>query len=207
MKNLCLAGGVALNCVGNGRILREGAVREHLDSAGGRRRRRRAGRGPVRLASTARTTRARREPARPAARLAAGAALLRRADPRGSSTPPAPSTTPRRATRRPCRQRRRADRRRARSSAGSRDGWSSGRGPWAAGASSGDARSQRDAVGDEPEDQVPRVLPPVRARACCGRTWPSTSRCRPQRGQPLHAAGGARSRARSGSTRRPMPAL
>ncbi len=24
MKNLCLAGGVALNCVGNGRILREG---------------------------------------------------------------------------------------------------------------------------------------------------------------------------------------
>ena len=31
-KNLCLAGGVALNCVANGRILREGAFRQRLDS-------------------------------------------------------------------------------------------------------------------------------------------------------------------------------
>jgi len=28
MKNLCLAGGVALNCVGNGKILREGPFDE-----------------------------------------------------------------------------------------------------------------------------------------------------------------------------------
>ena len=43
--NLCLAGGVALNCVANGKVLRDGAFREHLDSAGRRRRRRRGRRG------------------------------------------------------------------------------------------------------------------------------------------------------------------
>ncbi len=42
LDNLCLAGGVALNCVGNGRLLREGPFKQHLDSAGGGRRRRRA---------------------------------------------------------------------------------------------------------------------------------------------------------------------
>ena len=53
MKNLCLAGGVALNCVGNGRILREGPF-ERLwiqpaagDAGGG------PGRGPVHLAPAA----------------------------------------------------------------------------------------------------------------------------------------------------------
>jgi carbamoyltransferase len=35
---LCLAGGVALNCVANGRILREGPISRHLDSACSRRR-------------------------------------------------------------------------------------------------------------------------------------------------------------------------
>jgi carbamoyltransferase len=39
MKHLCLAGGVALNCVGNGKILREGPFDGHLDSAGSWRRR------------------------------------------------------------------------------------------------------------------------------------------------------------------------
>ena len=34
MKNLVLAGGVALNCVANGRLLREGPF-EALDSTGG----------------------------------------------------------------------------------------------------------------------------------------------------------------------------
>ena len=34
MHNLCLASGVALNCVGNGRVLREGTVRQCLDPAG-----------------------------------------------------------------------------------------------------------------------------------------------------------------------------
>ncbi len=50
LKNLCLAGGVALNCVGNGRILREGPFKNDLDPAGRRRRRRRARRRPAHLA-------------------------------------------------------------------------------------------------------------------------------------------------------------
>jgi carbamoyltransferase len=33
--NLVMAGGVALNCVANGRVLREGTIREHLDPARG----------------------------------------------------------------------------------------------------------------------------------------------------------------------------
>ncbi len=45
LRDLCLAGGVALNCVGNGRILREGPFERDLDSAGGRRCRWRARRG------------------------------------------------------------------------------------------------------------------------------------------------------------------
>ena len=48
-KNLCLAGGVALNCVANGKVLRDGTLREDLDTAGGGRRRRRAGCGALRL--------------------------------------------------------------------------------------------------------------------------------------------------------------
>ena len=59
MENLCLAGGVALNCVANGRILRAGRVREHLDSTGGGGCGRRFGRGDVRLAPVSRATRAR----------------------------------------------------------------------------------------------------------------------------------------------------
>ena len=50
-KHLCLAGGVALNCVANGKILRDGALRAHLDPAGGRRCRRRT-RGRVRRLSS-----------------------------------------------------------------------------------------------------------------------------------------------------------
>ena len=52
--NLCLAGGVALNCVANGKILRDGQFREHLDSARGRRCRRRARRGARGLSSVQR---------------------------------------------------------------------------------------------------------------------------------------------------------
>ena len=44
-KNLCLAGGVALNCVANGKVLRDGKFDEHLDPAGGGRRGRGARRG------------------------------------------------------------------------------------------------------------------------------------------------------------------
>ena len=57
VDHLCLAGGVALNCVGNGRILREGPFQRPLDSARRgrcRRRRRRGARGlaPTRCAAT-----------------------------------------------------------------------------------------------------------------------------------------------------------
>ena len=54
MKNLCLAGGVALNCVANGTHPARRHFRSHLDSTGGGRRGRRARRGVVRLASGAR---------------------------------------------------------------------------------------------------------------------------------------------------------
>ena len=57
-RNLCLAGGVALNCVANGKVLRDGQFRQHLDPAGGRRCRRRAGRGACGLSSASRTSRA-----------------------------------------------------------------------------------------------------------------------------------------------------
>ena len=57
-RNLCLAGGVALNCVANGKVLRDGHFRAHLDSAGGRRRRRRARRSAGRLSSSCRKPRA-----------------------------------------------------------------------------------------------------------------------------------------------------
>ena len=47
-RNLVLAGGVALNCVANGKLLREQHLRRHLDSAGRGRRGRRARRGAAR---------------------------------------------------------------------------------------------------------------------------------------------------------------
>ncbi len=46
--NLVLAGGVALNCVANGRLLREGPFERSVDSAGGRRCRRGAWGCPLR---------------------------------------------------------------------------------------------------------------------------------------------------------------
>ncbi len=54
LSRLVLAGGVALNCVGNGRILREGPFDEILDSTRGRRCRRSSRDGPVYLASASR---------------------------------------------------------------------------------------------------------------------------------------------------------
>ena len=53
MRNLVMAGGVALNCVANGRILREGPFRENLGSAGRRRCGRSARGGPADMAPTA----------------------------------------------------------------------------------------------------------------------------------------------------------
>ena len=51
MNQLVLAGGVALNCVANGHLLRSGEFDDLVDPAGSRRRRRRAGRGSLRLVS------------------------------------------------------------------------------------------------------------------------------------------------------------
>ena len=48
-RNLCLAGGVALNCVANGKVLRDGKFENDLDPAGGGRCRRRGGGGAGRL--------------------------------------------------------------------------------------------------------------------------------------------------------------
>ena len=64
---------------------------------------------------------------------------------------------------------------RARSSAGSRDAWSSGRARSAAAASSATPRSREDAVGHEPQDQVSRVVPAVRAVGARASASPTTS--------------------------------
>ena len=52
LKHLVLAGGVAINCVANGRLLRE-ANSKTLDSAGGRGCWRRTGRSAIRLSPAA----------------------------------------------------------------------------------------------------------------------------------------------------------
>ena len=59
-------------------------------------------------------------------------------------------------------------------------------GPRALGARSilGDPAFADDAGDDEPEDQVPRELPAVRARACCGSTCTSGSAMRPSEDSP-----------------------
>ena len=58
--NLCLAGGVALNCVANGKALRDGEF-ENICTAGGGRLGRRAGRGADYLSSLCRSTAHRRK--------------------------------------------------------------------------------------------------------------------------------------------------
>ena len=78
MKNLCMAGGVALNCVANGRILREGPLRGHLGAAGGRRRGRRA----RARRSSGNSCSATRAPSSDGARLSGARRISRRRDPR-----------------------------------------------------------------------------------------------------------------------------
>ena len=132
MRHLVLAGGVALNCVANGRLLARGRFRRSLDSARGGRCRRGARGGPVRLASApGKASRADRS-GQPAGQLPrslataptrspgswrgrGGRASGSRANPSCSSTSPGSWPT-------------------ARSWAGSRGGWSSARGPSGPGA-------------------------------------------------------------------------
>ena len=172
-RHLCLAGGVALNCVANGTPPARGPLPRHLDSAGRRRRRRRA--------------RARRLPAgiAMATRRAKSTATIRCAAPTSGPR----STTTRSRTRsiaralpierldedETARSRRRERSPRARSSAGSTGAWSSGRARSAARSILGDAAQLADAVGDEPQDQVPRIVPAVRARRCCASASAITS--------------------------------
>ena len=182
MKHLVLAGGVALNCVANGRLLREGPfddlwIQPAAGDAGG-------ALGAAlfvwhQLLDKPRRADGPRQPAgqlpRPALQHrpdravpgTAGAArpAVRRARPSCSSTSPGCWPT-------------------ARSSAGSRAGWSSARGPSGARSILGDPRSPGDAGDDEPQDQVPRELPPVRAVRAAGARRASGSTCDPGQESP-----------------------
>ena len=173
IPNLCLAGGVALNCVANGKVLRDGALRAHLDPAGGRRCRRRARRRARRLshacraaarASTARSTACRAPISGPSSRRPRSSA--------GSPRPARASTTLDDD----------AHARRAPSTAlggGKAVGWFQGRmefGPRALGARSilGDPRIPRCRRRSTSRSSTARASGPSRRR-CCARTSPTSS--------------------------------
>ena len=198
LRDLCLAGGVALNCVGNGRILREGPF-DHLwiqPAAGD------AG-GAVGVAlglwhrhlGKPRVSPEKAGTWERSARLRADAALCGRDERRLSR--PALHRSGDRGVHRAARVRGAASRRPQRC----------GRGGRGAGRAEGDrivprahgvrpARAWRalhhrrravaeDAVGDEPQDQVPRVIPALRA---IGAARARGRVVRAGRGQSLHAA-------------------
>ncbi len=133
MKNLCLAGGVALNCVGNGRILREGPfenlwIQPAAGDAGG-------ALGAAlfiwhQLLGNPRTVGRRRQPAR----LASGPAISSDDEIRAFLDVARRRYRHFADERRAVRLRGRPAGRRRRSSAGSRGAWSSARGRWAAAA-------------------------------------------------------------------------
>ena len=173
---LCLAGGVALNCVANGRLLREGPFERHLDPAGRRRRRRRARRGAATAGTRSPTSRAR---ASDGATDGMSGAL-----PRPGFSDDEIGRYLRRARlpaheliddqrRWAARDRRAGRRRQGRRAVPGPDGVRAARARRTARSSA--TRARRDAVGDEPEDQVPRVVPPVRAGGAGASAPPSTS--------------------------------
>ena len=192
MKNLCLAGGVALNCVGNGRILREGPfddiwIQPAAGDAGGALGVAHCSSGTS--CSTSPRRRAERPTARPgrcSARSYSDDEIRAFLDTIGAGLPGVPNGRASCAT-----HRGRISSPGNEWSAGSRGAWSSGRGRSAARSIIGDARSHAMQSIDEPEDQVPRVVPPVRA------VGPEGARARVLRdaaagGQPVHAARRAR---------------
>ena len=194
MKNLCLAGGVALNCVGNGRILREGPferlwIQPAAGDAGGA-----LGTALVHLAPTAGQP-AHARPLRLATGLDAGAAIQRRRDSQSLDGLGAKyrRLRKRRGTVRP---RGRSDRRAEGGRLGSRaDGI---RAAGAGRAKHPRRRPQcRDADADEREDQVPRVVSPVRPGRA-PRAGERILRLAARPGEPLHAAGRAGGRSGSG---------
>ena len=197
LENLCLAGGVALNCVGNGRLLREGPFKQALDPARGRRRGRRARRRAAHLASALPASRARARPGRDDACRAPTSARHSRDDEIERFL----ETDGRRL--RAARSRRRAARSRRRELLADEKvvGWFNGRmefGPRALGARSilGDPAQPADAGADEPEDQVPRGLPAVRAQRAAGA---GARLLRAGLRLALHAAGRAGARTSAGS--------
>ena len=187
MKNLCLAGGVALNCVGNGRILREGPfeniwIQPAAGDAGG-------ALGAALFVWHQLLDKPRAAAAgATAARLAARARVQRRRDPRRSSIARARATRVLRRRRRAVRARRRAAWRdeQGRRLVPGPDGVRAAR---ARRAQHPRRRAQPDdAVGDEPEDQVPRVVPAVRAGRCCRSASHDYFEMRAGQRQPVHAA-------------------
>ena len=157
------------------------AVRRHLDPAGGGRRRRRAGRGPVHLAPAARTTRA-----RPTRWTASAARSWARASP---TTRSARSSTARRAKYHHFDDEDELCDRVAELLAAEKVvGWVQGRmefGPRALGSRSilGDARSRQMQSVMNLKIKFRESFRPF-APSCCRSTWTSTSRCGPARPSP-----------------------
>ena len=173
--NLCLAGGVALNCVANGKLLRDGAferiwIQPAAGDAGGALGAALRRLPPVQHGSRARSRNGDRRDAR---RLSSGRirAGRHRARLRGGG----------RALRRSLRRRRAADRGARRALA---DGKARRLVPGPHGVRPARARCALDprrcALADDAEDAEPEVkfreiVPAVRARRCCARTWPTGS--------------------------------
>ncbi len=203
MRDLCLAGGVALNCVGNGRILREGPfeqiwIQPAAGDAGG------AlgvalGLWHRYLAGAARQRGSERHLGAPVDRVRRPRCRAYADGMSGSFLGPQfdeheIAALPRRPTAMPAHRYEPPD-------AGRRDRGAAGAGKGGRAVAGPDgvrpARARRpldhrrrpvaeDAVGDEPEDQVPRVVPAVRAGgAARARARLVRARWR----QPLHAAG------------------
>ena len=140
-RNLCLAGGVALNCVSNGKVLRDGHFEASVDPACRGRCRGRARRRARRLPFV-------QEGAAPAAqRDGCDAGLLSR--PRLSPSPTSNGASPRSAPAsrrwpsRPCSTPRRRRSSRRTPSGGSRGAWNSARAPWVRARSSATRAARR----------------------------------------------------------------
>ena len=201
-RHLCLAGGVALNCVANGALQRAGIFDDLFDPAGRGRRGRRRRRGPRGLAPQ--DGRAAVEPgaARNVEAPDGGGGLPPYADGmKGAYLGPAfpvggdrrlaareGAAVPDGAARGAAGRRRRPSRRReGRRPAAGADGVRAARARRAQ--HPGRPALAEDAVGHEPEDQVPRVVPALRAvRPARGRLGVVRARRR----LPLHAPDGRR---------------
>ena len=202
MKHLVLAGGVALNCVANGRLLREGPfddlwIQPAAGDAGGA-----LGAALFVWHQLLDRPRAARRAATPSRAASSGPRFIDRADRAvpgaagrvgrsGSPTRPSCSTTSPRCW--PT----------ARSSAGSRAGWSSARGPWARGASWATPARRRMQATMNLKIKFRESFRPVRpGRAPRARRRVVRPATRPR--EPVHAPGrpGARAIAASRSTPR-----